>query len=113
VRVPDIAVTCAPPRDDERFFPDPVLIIEVFSPGNRRETLETVWACATIPTLVEIVLVESERIAAEVYHKDERAGWPETGQAIGADGALRLESIGFAVPLAELYAGTHLALPGS
>jgi hypothetical protein len=40
---------------------DPVLIVEVLSPSNERETWEAIWACATIPTMREFLIVDSER----------------------------------------------------
>ena len=113
VRAPDIAVTCLPPTANERFFPDPVLIIEVLSPSNQRETYESISACATIPTLAEVAVIDSERVAAKVFRKSETDGWPLDGEVIGPGDVLRLDSIGFAVPLAELYADTHLRQEGA
>lgn len=112
VRAPDLAVTCVPPGPDERFFPDPVLIVEVLSPSNQRETWESIWACATILSLSEVAVIDSERIHADVYRKDAETGWPEAPEAVEAGGILSLESIGLAVALAEVYDGTHLGLQG-
>lgn len=107
VRAPDLAVTCSPSVTG-RIFPEPVLIIEVLSPSNQRETWESIWACATIPSLAEIVIVDSERQRVEVFRRDTRGDWPKTGISIGADGTIELNSIGAAFPLAEVYAGTTL-----
>jgi hypothetical protein len=57
VRPPDLAVTCAPMLMG-RILPDLALIIEVLSPSYQRETWESIWACATIPSLVEIAVVD-------------------------------------------------------
>jgi hypothetical protein len=48
VRAPDLAVTCLPPSADKR-FPDPVLIIEVLSPSNQKETWESIQALRLDP----------------------------------------------------------------
>ena len=108
VRAPDLAVTCLPPSADKR-FPDPVLIVEVLSPSNQRETWESIRACASIPTLQEILVVDSERVHAEVLRNDPVTGWPVSGAIIEAGGTIHLASIDASFPLGEVYAGTHLA----
>jgi Uma2 family endonuclease len=107
VRAPDLAVTCSE-RQSGKTFPDPVLIIEVLSPGNQRETWESIWACATIPSLIEIVVVDSERMNVQVFRKTDDGGWPKDGETIETSGTVRLSSIDAAFPIAEIYAGTHL-----
>lgn len=43
MRVPDLAVTCAPLEPGQRALPEPVLLVEILSPSNERETGEPVW----------------------------------------------------------------------
>ena len=105
-RAPDVAVTCAPPSASKTFV-DPVLIIEVLSPGNVDETWESIRALAPLPTLTEIVVVESETVGIEIYRKDARGAWSETPE-VHTDGAFRLASIGLDLAVAEVYRGTHL-----
>jgi len=69
MRVPDIAVNCVPDERGQRALPDPILIIEILSPSNERETRENVWAYATIPSLREILLVRSTEIANWIAHQ--------------------------------------------
>ncbi|MFO1170555.1 MAG: Uma2 family endonuclease [Hyphomicrobiaceae bacterium] len=107
VRAPDLAVTCSPSVTG-RIFPEPVLIIEVLSPSNQRETWESIWACATIPSLVEIAVVDSDRQRVEVFRRDERGNWPKTSLPISTGGAIELKSIGATFVLADVYAGTPL-----
>ena len=107
VRAPDLAVTCAPATSD-KVFPDPVLIIEVLSPSNQRETWESIWACATIQSLAEVVVVDSERVHIQVFRKTTDGGWPKDAEIVEAGSTLRIESIEAARPIAEVYAGTHL-----
>ncbi len=109
LRVPDLGVTCAPNLAGQIAVPDPVLLIEVLSPGNASDTRANVWAYATIPTVREILLVHSTQVGAELLRRGEDGAWPERATVIGAADMLRLESIGFTAPLIELYARTHLA----
>ncbi len=68
IRAPDMSVTCSasPPG---KIFPDPIMIIEVLSPSNVREKWESILACATIPTLEGIMVVDSERLQIDIYRK--------------------------------------------
>jgi len=108
VRAPDIAVTCIPKSPNEKFFPDPVLIVEVLSPSNERETWESIWACATIPAIQEVMVVDSERIHVIVYTKDSAGAWPEEPQVVEAGGTIRLASIDAEIAILDIYADTNL-----
>lgn len=107
-RAPDVAVSCAPPSRS-KVFEDPILLIEVLSPGNAEDTWESVRAYGTIPTVREIVVVESESVGAILFRKDADGAWPSDGEEIAAGSVLRLDSIGLEIPLAELYRDTYLA----
>jgi Uma2 family endonuclease len=108
LRVPDLGVTCTPIRAGQIELPDPVLIVEILSPGNEPDTWENVWAYASIPSVEEILVVQSTRIGVELLRRRPDRSWPEDPQAIEANGTLRLDSVDFACPVAEFYAGTHL-----
>src|SRR5215207_9669637 len=107
-RIPDIAVNCLPDERGQRALPDPILIIEILSPSNERETRENVWAYATIPSLREILLVRSTEIAAELLRRQDDGAWPEQPEAIGPTGELILSSVDYRAPLAAFYEDTHL-----
>src|SRR4051794_33404908 len=107
-RIPDLAVNCLPDERGQYALPDPILIIEILAPSNERETRENVWAYATLPSLREILLVRSTEIAAELLLRQRDGNWPEQSRPLGADDPLRLDSIGFASPLAAFYEDTHL-----
>lgn len=106
--VPDLAVTCRPPSD-ARALHDPVLLIEIVSPSNERQTWANVWAYTTIPSVQEILVIGSLAVGAELLRRAADGTWPGQPEALGPGDTLRLESIGFAAPLAEAYATTHLA----
>lgn len=109
LRVPDLAVTCAPDDPGHRAMPDPILIVEILSPSNVRATRENIWAFTTIPSVVEIMALHSTKLAAELLRRRPDGSWPELPEEIGPHGTLHLESISLELPLAEFYAQTHLA----
>jgi Uma2 family endonuclease len=107
LRVPDLGVTCTPVEPGQLALADPVLLIEILSPNNEADTWENVWAYASIPSVREILVVHSTRVAAELLQRRADGVWPEEPAPIGPADTLLLESIGLACPLVDLYAYTH------
>ena len=110
-RIPDLAVNCLADEAAQNALPDPILIIEILSPGNEAETRENVWAYATIPTVSEILLVNSTAIGAELLRRQTDGSWPEQPQLGAPTDKIALPSIGFQGPLAAFYRDTYLAAP--
>jgi Uma2 family endonuclease len=110
LRVPDLGVTCTPDAPGQQILPDPVLLIEILSPGNAADALENVWSYTTIASVREIAIVHSTRVLLELLRRAGDGQWPEDPEEIGPGGTLNLESIGFGCPLTSIYAQTHLAL---
>ena len=108
VRLPDLAVTCAPVSANQSLLPAPILVIEILSPSNQADTWNNVWAYTTIPSVQEILILRSDRLAADLLRKLPNQAWPDEPVSF-TDGALILESIGFDVPLADLYARIQFA----
>ena len=69
VRVPDLGVTCQPDRSGEAIMTDPILLIELLSPGNTKDTRDNVWAYTTIPTVREIMLVHTTQQRVELLRR--------------------------------------------
>jgi Uma2 family endonuclease len=109
-RIPDIGVTCAPPSAGQ-MLPDPLILIEILSPSNETETWANVLTYLTIPTVMEVLVLNSTRVEAELLRRNTDGTWPEVPARIGAADILGLDSIGFTVPLASLYRTTTLAMP--
>jgi Uma2 family endonuclease len=109
LRVPDLGITLAPDEPGQQALPDPVVLIEILSPGNAKDTWDNVRAYTTIPSVREMVVVHSTRVLAEVLRRGTDGPWPEESEKIGREDALRLESIDFACRLREVYRQTHLA----
>jgi Uma2 family endonuclease len=108
VRIPDLAVTCSPLAVGQATLPDPVLLIEILSPGNQAKTWTNVWAYTSIPSVREIPVLRADRIAAELLRRSPPGEWPDRPIAI-TGGELALESIGFRIAFTDLYARTGLA----
>ena len=106
VRVPDLAVICAPYQTEEAVLTDPVLLIEILSPSNQAKTWTNIWAYTSIPSVQEILVLRADRIGAELLRRSPQGEWPARPVAVGAE--LMLESIGFRANLTELYRGTRL-----
>jgi Uma2 family endonuclease len=109
LRVPDLGITLAPDAAGQRALPDPIVLIEILSPGNASDTWENVWAYTTIPSVMEIAVVHSTRVLAEILRRAPDGRWPDKPEFIGPADLLRLDSVDFACPIPEVYAQTHLA----
>src|SRR5215472_273878 len=104
----DITVTCEPfSRSYRGIVQTPLLIIEVLSPStDRDDVFVKLPAYQRIPSLQEILYVETERVGATVYRRSE-AGW-QAIELSGPGARLSLETIGLDIALLALYRG----LPG-
>jgi Uma2 family endonuclease len=107
IRKPDISVTCTPHTKGERAYPDPILIVEVLSPTNANETWESIQACATIGSVIEILVVDSETVDVQVFRRDDKGIWPMEPERVPMGGTVRLTSLGLEMPVAEIYRGTE------
>ncbi len=102
-RVPDLGVSCAP-FTDPRSLPDPVLLVEIPSPSNEAKSRANAWAYATIPSVMEVLLLSSTAVQAELLRRGD-----EMPLIAAGDDLLRLDSIGYEGRLADFYATTDLA----
>ena len=90
IRVPDLAVTCTNPAIESAWPTSPVLVAEILSPSNRRETWINLWA--------------------KVLRRAPDGAWPHDPETV-TDGDLVLDSIGLRTGLADLYRDTRLRRP--
>ncbi len=110
MRVPDFAVTCTDYDVEEAALNSPVLIVEILSPSNQAETWSNIWTYTTIPSVQEILVLFSIKIGAELLRRRNDGSWPQEPERI-TNGDLVLDSIGFCVPLADVYRTTRLRRP--
>ncbi len=103
VRIPDVAVSCAPIVG--RLMRAPVFCAEVLSPSNESETREAVRNYLTIPSVREVLVLGSLVVAGELLRRGPDGDWPEDPLLLGPDDDIVLQSFGFRHPLAALYPG--------
>ena len=102
--VSDIAVSCRPYERGDQLVKDPILLVEILSPGTERhDRLTKVPTYRNIESVEEILLLDSESAYAEVLRR-ESGRWPTT-LVRGADAVLHLGSTGLSVSMSELYEG--------
>jgi Uma2 family endonuclease len=99
----DLAVSCRPVGQQERDVAEPVLVVEVESPGTvRHDRGVKVDRYRELASVQEILLVASQERRVQLWRR-QGARW--TVEDVIGDAALRLESCALEIPLAELYAG--------
>ena len=105
--VADLAVTCRPHQRGEQLIDEPILIVEILSPGTQRhDRQDKVPAYRRIVSVEEILLLDSESHYAEVLRR--QGGHWLTELVLGIDGVLRLASVGLEIGMAELYDGIEI-----
>jgi len=103
IRVPDLGVTCAPWRNDDRLLLTPLVLVEILSPSNKADTWANVWAYVSIPSVQEILVLHTAEIRADLLRRQDDGLWPDNSLPIAAGGDVVIESIGFAAPLVAFY----------
>ena len=105
--VADIAVTCDRPKPDDRLISNPILIVEVLSPGtNGFDRNVKVPEYRQIPSVQEILLLDSESAFAEILRRDGERWITEIVQ--GTEASLSLTSVPLTVAMSELFEGIPL-----
>jgi Uma2 family endonuclease len=103
----DITVTCEA-GGDRGIAAEPILIVEIQSPSTERDDhFVKLPQYRSIPSVQEILYIESGRVAAIVYRRA-GDGW-QTIDIVGPHARLSLVTIGLDLPLGEIYRG----VPGS
>ena len=101
---PDIVVSCSPRRPEELFIDDPVLVVEVLSPSTAQyDQGEKRWVYQAIPSLQQLVLVSPREAKVEVVTRQADDSW-RSMFVTDLEAMLPLDSLGFGLPMAEVYA---------
>ena len=109
VTYPDVFVRCGNILDEDATeIDDPLVIVEVLSPGTRGEDLVTKrWAYQAIPSLLALFYVEPKTAKVELCTKEQDGTW--RGRFVeGVVGDVPLESLSTALPIRAVYAGTKV-----
>jgi hypothetical protein len=110
--IPDLGVTCSPPSSGQ-VMPNPVVLVEILSPSNEAKTRFNVSAYMSIPSVMEILVVNSTCVEVALYRRGRDGSWNETPDGPGGDGTVNLEYLGLVLSLSLLYGRTTLAAEGS
>jgi Uma2 family endonuclease len=108
VRVPDLVVGPQDNASGDQVVNDPILLVEILSPGNQRQTRDNVRAYATLASVQEIVVVHTTKMLAEIHRRDGAGAWHATPEYGMPGQPFRLDTIGLNCALAEVYARTWL-----
>jgi Uma2 family endonuclease len=100
---PDLSVTCEPQDNSStQYITYPCLIVEVLSKNteayDRGKKFEKY---RRNPNLIDYVLVSSEEIAIDIYHKDDAGNWLILSYRSGD--RVELQSIRLSLPIEQFY----------
>lgn len=108
---PDIVVVCGTNQyhtDMHDTLTNPALIVEVLSPGTAAFDQGEKFALYRHSTsLQEYVLIDSEKIRAEVFRKHSEGYWFIASEADKPSETIELASIGLTLALSDVYAETE------
>ncbi len=102
VRVPDIVVTSRDGWSPAVLVPGPILLVEILSPGNRRDTLGNVRSYMTIESAREIAVFEGDAVSCVIHRRGDDGGWAEP-EPVDSGGCLRLASVALNVAIERAY----------
>jgi len=105
---PDAMVVCSPNPRSDHFQDHPVVVIEIMSDSTRR--IDHGEKCDTylrIPSLMVLLLAESEAVAVTVHRRTPAGGFAVEYHA-GTDAVIPLPEIDAELALADLYAGSGM-----
>jgi Uma2 family endonuclease len=102
---PDVMVACDQNPRDPFFREEPVLIIEVASPTTRAtDRREKLQAYQQLPSVIEYLLVEQDRMHAELNRRQPNGSWVTyLYSSSESDESISFASVGFEMSLQEIY----------
>ena len=100
---PDLSVTCDPrDREHSLYITYPCVIVEVLSPTTEAYDRGKKFArYRRNPHLIDYVLVSSEEMAIDIYHKNEVGDWLILSYRAGD--TVEFKSINLKVPIEQIY----------
>lgn len=106
---PDFLIVCGKPQyldNSSDTMLNPVVIAEVLSKRTASyDRAEKFAHYRSIPTLREYLILDSRRVGVELWRKLDSGLWALVTETDQPDGELYLESVGFPLQIADLYAG--------
>ncbi len=107
--LPDVMVRCGSIPPGSTSFDDPIVLVEVVSPGSEgRDRWEKWHIYRKLASLQHYVLIERDRAAIDVF---DRTGdvWASRRTLEGFGEVLDLPALDLSVPLADIYEGVLAA----
>ena len=100
---PDLSVTCnEQDRHKTKFISHPCLVAEVLSPDTEAYDRGDKFALYRLePSLQDYVLVSADKVAIDIYTKDERGKWDIINYRSGD--LVELASINLTFPIEQIY----------
>ena len=103
--LPDVMVRCGPSPTGLTSFDDPVVLVEVVSPGSEgRDRWEKWVVYRKLASLQHYVLIERDRAAIDVFDRTGEV-WASRRTLEGLADTLELPAHDLSIPLAEIYEG--------
>ena len=107
---PDLLVVCGEINQDEHFTDKPLIIIEILSPSTAlTDRREKMFAYKEIESLAEYVLIEQDKIYAEIYRRRDDGLW--SWIEFDENEEIEFDSIDFRMAMMDIYEGIELPEP--
>lgn len=107
---PDIVIVCGKPQFSDLYkdtVMNPVVIVEVLSKSTEAyDRGDKFLLYRQLESLKEYVLVDSKKIHAEVYRKNEEGFWLLASEAIELQESIHLASVEVTLPMEDVYLNT-------
>lgn len=100
---PDVIVTCEGEFENKYVSGSPKLIVEVTSPSTAQtDRREKLFAYQKMPSVLEVVIIDQEKIAIEIHRKQADRQWLSYYYD-ESDMEFDLESTGLALQVSDVY----------
>lgn len=111
--VPDLGVSCTDQPMTDNTIRNPILLVEILSPSNEGITRGNVYAYQTIPSVQEILVLNSRKVAGTLHRRDGQGEWPDDPDELDAQSTVELRCIDLKIALAAFYGSSGLVGPAS
>lgn len=113
---PDIVIVCGEPEllpGDFDNLLNPVVLIEVISEGTEDyDRGRKFLRYRSIPSFQEYILIDSQRVAVEVWRKNELGQWTLMEQSTDLSSQFTIQTIDLTIRLSKAYARTTGLIAG-
>jgi Uma2 family endonuclease len=100
---PDIMVRCGPMEPDAVSIEDPLILIEVVSPGSEdRDRGEKASAYMRLTSLQHVCFIDRDRVRIDLFDRKE-AGWLPRSPIESLDDTFTLDAIEFSTKVVDVY----------